>query len=200
MAKPIIVVEGKNDMEFVCILLSKFNKNLAKIKTFDNVGNKKEKKYKETDLIRKLMQKSSPIDTLIKAENGKSNVFSLICSIMSFIISSRELKLYVIFDHDYKNPSDDINDLINRIRTRIKETSIQITMCKEIINNHLFEWELTITTAKSKRVIIIYTFKKSLEFSIKFDKKKRATLNLCINQFIKEYEQYFRESHLIINI
>jgi hypothetical protein len=189
MGKSIIIVEGSNDLKFICKLLSCSSQN--NIKPYDNGGNKNQKKDNETNILRNFIQPKSPHNILIKAEQGKNNVFSLVNNIINFVFEHYDLELYIIFDHDNKNPEDDITDFIKKIKANkmINSKSFDIGFKNTglIIKDDLFKWYISITAGKTKRTIIAYTFKKYLENTLKFDKNKPETLDEKIIEFICEH-------------
>ena len=56
-----------------------------------------------------------------------------------------------------------------------------------IIKDDLFKWYISINAGKANKTIIAYTFKKSLENTLKFDKNKPETLDEKIIEFINEH-------------
>jgi hypothetical protein len=189
MSKTIIIVEGSNDLKFICKLLSCCTQN--NIKLYDNGGNKNQKKDNETNILRNFIQPKSPHNIIIKAEQGKNNVFSLVNNIINFVFEHYDLKLYIIFDHDNKNPGDDIHNFIEKIKANkmINSNSFDIKFKNTgfIIQDDLFKWDIYISAGKTKRTMIVYTFKKSLERTLKFDKNKPETLDEKIIEFIDKH-------------
>lgn len=189
MGKSIIIVEGSNDLKFICKLLSCCIQN--NIKSYDNGGNKNQKKDNETTILRNFIQPKSPHNIIIKAEHGKNNVFSLVNNIINFGLEHYDLELYIIFDHDDKNPENDLANFIEKIKAKkminSKSFDIKFKNMGYIIKDHLLKWHISINAGKTKKTIIAYTFKKSLENTLKFDKNQPETLNERIIEFIDEH-------------
>jgi hypothetical protein len=129
--KIMCVVEGKHDLFFIEYILKKYCKTeKSQIKNFNNSVPKNKQKNKETTEIRNFIEPSSPYHVLIKSENGKKGIISLLSDvIVSFAMKNNSNnKLYIVMDSDHQ----DIKSLTNEIKQTLSSQRQLTTTCKDI--------------------------------------------------------------------
>jgi hypothetical protein len=132
--KFLYLAEGQHDLNFLNITLGQnYSFELSKIKLYCNEGVKTEKAMNESLLIRRLMGECSPYDTLIKAEEGKRNLFSLLGKIcIPTAQNNQNLNLTTVFDHDGKEPNRDFDAIFNTVRRTHPQLTFKLIFDRKI--------------------------------------------------------------------
>ena len=125
--KFLYLVEGKHDCKFVSITLNqKYLLDLSKIQCYFNEGSRDNKRLNESVMVKRFLSKCSPYTALIKSENGKKNLISLLKKIcIPEAYSQEDLKLIVIFDHDEKNPVVEFREIFTVIKDAFQDLTFE---------------------------------------------------------------------------
>ncbi|MHB8396475.1 MAG: hypothetical protein ACYDAZ_06590 [Thermoplasmataceae archaeon] len=169
--KRVLLVEGENDLILCKHILRRSGVIDSEIRIFDNTGTKYEKKTQETSVLNSLVDRNSPFKILIKVENGRDFVLSLFANVgINFLMTQRDTYFTVIFDHDRRDPEDDIKRLFSDIRSRNREIHLQ-EIGKSKINSDVSRRDISIKkisghNEKFIQKFSITTFRISLEDSV----------------------------------
>ena len=125
--KFLYLVEGKHDCKFVRTKLNLHNSfELSKIQCYLNDGVKAKKRMNETETMKKFLNKFSPYDALIKSENGKENLISLLKKVCIREAKNQDdLKLIVIFDHDGKKSVVEFRGIFTVIKDAFQDLTFE---------------------------------------------------------------------------
>ena len=206
MEKLVIACEGQHDREFIKKLIQTCNKNFDRIKIeeFINNGKKYENKNNETNKLRTFTKCHNNYyldnNILIKEERGKSVVLLLIKNIIHILLSNRNLKFFVFFDHDAKSKGKDnekhiyveLFSISNDIKTKFPNTTTSMAI-NHLISGIVYEYEMEIETEMGSIKIIFYAFNSSLEEAINYDKNLQ-NLDTRIEDFLAVYANNFKKS------
>jgi hypothetical protein len=106
--KKLVIIEGLHDGIFLKKIMDNSIGN-SEYLYYKNRGKKEQKRYSETDILRKFISEKNKLDFLIKEEGGKSFVKNFFLgNIINFSLNYSSLELTVIFDHDGKHPTQEI--------------------------------------------------------------------------------------------
>jgi hypothetical protein len=179
--KLLYLVEGEHDEVFIRHILTResFPKNRS-IKTFKNDGKVNQKRREEQKVIASFLQDGSPYDVLIKVENGKNFVISLMNNVCINIPENyKNVRLVVVFDHDGKKPSDEFNEIANVIKSSKPVDFIIDGERNKMGIAHSSRYKLVKNPIKTHNLSEVYffCFYKSLECEVK--KKYGTPVDHC---------------------
>ncbi|MHB1507097.1 MAG: hypothetical protein ACYCUZ_03455 [Cuniculiplasma sp.] len=189
--KSLYLVEGKHDLDFLYLSLSQnYSIESSKIKLYCNVGIKTVKATNESLLIRGLMGEYSKYDALIKAEEGKQNLFSLLGKICIPTVQNNQfLNLTTVFDHDGNESSSDFKTIFDKVSRTHPQLNFEpifdrkISDCHNIEVGHTVSYSVLKISGKKKielNKINFFCFSDSLETFI----EKKFGKNIPINDGI----------------
>ena len=118
--KKLFIVEGYNDQLFCHHFLQESGSYPEdKIDVFVNSARADDLRPNQTRAITRFSERSSPYRVLIKIENGRGTLFSLLeKQIVNVLVNLYEIAPVVIFDHDGRNPQRDFDGVFESVRRR----------------------------------------------------------------------------------
>ena len=195
--KRVVLVEGENDFILCKCLLRKSGILDSHVKIFFNKGEKKAKRNQETTVLKSLSHKNFPYEMVIKVEKGRGPVLSLFRNIaINFLVTQSNTYFTVIFDHDRRNPDDDIMQLIRDIESRSKHISLSKPVVTNITDD-VKRRDITIQKHVGEKIVniggfSITSFKISLEQTI-ITNQKGLSIEEQISRFARKlsFDDFF---------
>jgi hypothetical protein len=112
-------VEGPHDRVFLSEVINRTAPSNISTFFYPNSGTKPEKKDQETVLLRKFSGNSHPYNLLIKEEGGHYFVINLFVNLaVNFLMRYPDISLTVLFDHDRRNPEEEIKKIKNDLKAK----------------------------------------------------------------------------------
>lgn len=115
--KALFLVEGENDGIFLQEIISRAGNKRVKPYFYRNDGTKMEKRDQETKLLRQFRRKEDPHNVFVKEEGGHDFVVRLFTNlVVNFLMQSYNLSLTLLFDHDGRDPYQEIQKINNDVK------------------------------------------------------------------------------------
>lgn len=126
--KKLFIVEGYNDKLFCHHFLQETGSYPKdKIDVFVNSARADDLRPYQTRAITRFSERSSPYRVLIKIENGRGALFSLLQKqIVNVLVNLYEIAPVVIFDQDGRNPQRDFDCIFESVRRRSKHIDFEL--------------------------------------------------------------------------
>lgn len=192
--KRLVIIEGLHDGIFLKHVIGRGGIGNLNYYYYQNRGNKKQKMYKETNLLRTFLSEENKLDFLIKEEGGKSFVKNFFLgNIINFSLNYSSLELTVIFDHDGKHPTEEITKWKEDFKSKNNNVTFENIGNPVKITKGLYwrKFELYQNRGKNKvklNYFYLITFDKSLESEVAefCNKRKKQITERDIQDFASQ--------------
>ncbi len=182
--KALILVEGPNDSLFIKEIINRTSSPIIYPIFYPNSGTKSTKKDQETVLLRKFYGAFNPYNLLVKEEGGHDFVINLFVNLaVNFLMTHNDISLTVLFDHDKRNPGDEIKKINSDLKAKnYGKIGFEPICPKRVIINGLHRRDFSLmqySGGNSRKVssFSFVSFDVSLEFAVsKFCNKPKMKI------------------------
>lgn len=193
--KKLVIIEGLHDGIFLKNIIDRSGIGNLKYYYYQNRGNKEQKMYKETNLLKTFLSEENELEFLIKEEGGKSFVKNFFLgNIINFSLNYSSLELTVIFDHDGKHPTEEIKqwkdefESKNTNNVKFENVSNPVKITKGLYWRKFDLYQIRGKNKVKLNYFHLVTFDKSLESEVAefCNKRKKQVTEQDIQDFASQ--------------